>query len=200
MANELFRGAEATIVIDNNIVKKIRTTKSYRHEVIDTKLRKARTKRERKVLEKAKVLGIDVPLTFESDDTTTLLMEFIDGKRLRDVLIGHPEYVGLVRTLGTYVARLHEQDIIHGDLTTSNVLHTDDNRIVLIDFGLSFFSKKIEDKAVDIHLLKQAFESTHHKHTVSFFNAFLEGYRDYACHGSVLERLKEVEARGRNKH
>jgi len=33
--------------------------------------------------------------------------------------------------------------------------------VFMIDFGLSFVSGKIEDKAVDIYVLKRAFISTH---------------------------------------
>jgi TP53 regulating kinase-like protein len=33
--------------------------------------------------------------------------------------------------------------------------------LYLIDFGLSFVSGKLEDKAVDIYVLKRAFISTH---------------------------------------
>ena len=38
-----------------------------------------------------------------------------------------------------------------------------DKKIYLIDFGLSLYSNKPEDKAVDLHLLKQALESKHYR-------------------------------------
>ena len=88
--------------------------------------------------------------------------------------------------------------IIHGDLTTSNMIL--EKEIKFIDFGLSFFSTKDEDKAVDLHLFRQALESRHHTMWEKCFEAALKGYRlgnvDYS---SVLTRLEKVESRGRNK-
>ncbi|MFP4118659.1 MAG: KEOPS complex kinase/ATPase Bud32 [Candidatus Woesearchaeota archaeon] len=200
MAGELSRGAEAIITQDKGYVYKTRTRKSYRLEELDDKLRKSRTKREQKVIAKAKKLGIPVPELYEHDDRTVIKMSYVDGQRLRDELLNNPENKHHLKIVGSYVAKLHEHNIIHGDLTTSNIIHTPVDELVLIDFGLSFFSQKIEDKAVDIHLLKQALESTHYKHTEEFYREFLDGYRHYEDASEVLERLKEVEARGRNKH
>jgi len=74
------------------------------------------------------------------------------------------------------------------------------NEIKFIDYGLSFFSDKIEDKAVDLHLLRQALESKHHNTWEECFKSALDGYRDsYPEHELVLKRLDAVEKRGRNK-
>jgi len=101
--------------------------------------------------------------------------------------------------LGKKIGILHSNNIIHGDLTTSNMIL--DNEIKFIDFGLSFFSTKEEDKAVDLHLLRQALESKHHDIWEKCFEAALKGYKkSYPEHSIVLNRLQKVEARGRNKH
>ena len=97
--------------------------------------------------------------------------------------------------LGEQTAKLHDAGIIHGDLTTSNAILRNSD-IFVIDFGLSFFSHKIEDKAVDLHLIKQALEAKHYQNWEKLFSAFLKGYKNK----EVIERLKKVEARGRYKH
>ena len=104
----------------------------------------------------------------------------------------------IMQTLGEEVAKLHENDIIHGDLTTSNTLLRED-KVYLIDFGLGFISNRNEDKAVDLHLIKQALEAKHFNHYEKFFNAVLEGYKTSKHHLATLKRLEAVEKRGRYK-
>ena len=71
-----------------------------------------------------------------------------------------------------------------------------DNKVYFIDFGLGFFSDKIEDKAVDIYLLREVLEG---EHDVSVFNDILEGYKNCEDYDKVIDRLKKVERRGRYK-
>ena len=123
-------------------------------------------------------------------------MEHIDGTKLRDFL--HKNHKELSKEIGKKIALLHKNDIIHGDLTTSNMIVTDE--IHFIDFGLSFFSKKPEDKAVDLHLLKRALESKHHSIFEECFDEVIKAYKEeYPDHETVLNRLEKVEKRGRNK-
>ena len=96
------------------------------------------------------------------------------------------------------VSKLHSHDLIHGDLTTSNVILSGDE-VFIIDFGLGFVSKKIEDKAVDLHLLKQALEAKHFENWSELFDNFLQKY-EFNESGEVIERLDVVEKRGRYKH
>jgi len=105
----------------------------------------------------------------------------------------------ICRQIGESVAKLHDAGIIHGDLTTSNmILHK--GRVCFIDFGLSFFSHKIEDKAVDLHLLKQALESRHYRIWENCIKYALNGYKKTnPQHRDVLNRLENVEKRGRHK-
>jgi len=103
-----------------------------------------------------------------------------------------------MKLLGEQVLILHLSDLIHGDLTTSNVI-LKNGEIFIIDFGLGFVSKKIEDKAVDLHLLKQALEAKHFENWELLFESFLERY-EFEEGKKVVERLEVVEKRGRYKH
>jgi len=188
------QGAEALLYLKNNKLIKERIPKSYRIKEIDDKLRKFRTRREGKILEKAQ---INVPKVFKIDDKDMKIeMEFIPGKLLKDILddLSISERNKICKQIGEEISKLHEQNIIHGDLTTSNMIYYQD-KIYFIDFGLSFFSHKIEDKAVDLHLLKQALESKHYKHFESSFKTILSSYKNK----EVLSRLQIVEKRGRYK-
>ncbi|MBS1267261.1 MAG: KEOPS complex subunit Bud32 [Candidatus Woesearchaeota archaeon] len=190
-------GAEAIIYKKNNTVVKDRVKKSYRLKQIDTKLRKYRTRREAKLLEKLSKFNF-TPKLIESDDKSMQInMEFIDGPRLRDV-INKNNYQELCTEIGKKLAILHNQDIIHGDLTTSNMIYN--KKIFFIDFGLSYESSKIEDKAVDLHLLNQALESKHYKIFKKAFKQILDTYKTKVNQSSeILTRFKKVEMRGRNK-
>ncbi len=196
----LSQGAEATIERSEKYVFKRRITKNYRISEIDSKLRKSRTNRELKILKKSKDLGINVPEVYDCKEYFVIKMDYVEGKRLRDELLEKPESGHLLKTVGEWLAILHENDILHGDLTTSNVLIDIHGKLFLIDFGLSFSSKKIEDRAVDLHLFEQAIESTHYLYEKEFFDEFLKGYNNYSKSDEVLERLKIVRKRGRNKH
>jgi TP53 regulating kinase-like protein len=197
MKKILDKGAEATIFLDKNTVTKTREEKLYRLKQIDDKLRKFRTRRESKVLNKLQEIDFPAPKVKDMcDKAMELRMEMVQGNKLRDVLYKDP--LGLGREIGRKIGILHANDIIHGDLTTSNMIL--DDEIKFIDFGLSFFSHKEEDKAVDLHLLRRALESKHHEKWEDIFKQALEGYREsYPEHELVLNRLKSVEKRGRHK-
>ncbi|MBD3318884.1 Kae1-associated serine/threonine protein kinase [Candidatus Woesearchaeota archaeon] len=192
-------GAEAIVRKIGDKVEKERVAKQYRITPLDVNLRKSRTRREAKVLEKLETAGIAAPHLFAMDDKKmTIDMEFIDGQKLRDIIHENPEHYG--RQIGETVAKLHTHHIIHADLTTSNMIIRND-QLVLIDFGLSFFSHKIEDKAVDIHLLYQALESTHHKDFLIIWDSFIASYKkNYEESNTVLQRFAIVQQRGRNKN
>jgi len=191
------KGAEATISVEDNAILKDRFEKGYRLKEIDEKLRKFRTRREAKVLDKLSEINFPAPrLHAMCDQAMQLRMEMVNGNKIRDILYRDP--VALSEEIGKKIGLLHANNIIHGDLTTSNMIL--DNEIKFIDFGLSFFSHKAEDKAVDLHLLRQALESKHHEIWEKCFEAALRGYKQsYPEHAAVLSRLEKVEARGRNK-
>ena len=189
-------GAEAIIYLDTDVIKE-RVKKPYRHKNIDIKLRKFRTRRESKVLKKLEEINFPAPRLIKMDDKKMkVVMEYIDAPRLRDV-ITNKNQDKLCKEIGKLVAELHNKDIIHGDLTTSNMLFKD--KLFFIDFGLSFFSKRIEDKAVDIHLFRQALESKHHEIWRNAFKNFLSGYKTADDYKEIILRFEQVEGRGRYK-
>lgn len=191
------QGAEAKIFLDKTISKQ-RISKGYRHPILDQKIRKSRTKREAKLLIKAGIFT-NIPKVI-NQDIFNIEIEFINGDRLSDTLNNYPEpkQFKIMQQLGQQTSKLHENNIIHGDLTTSNTI-LKGNKVFIIDFGLGFISPRIEDKAVDIHLIKQALEAKHFQNWENLFKNFLKGYK-FSETKKVLEQLKKVEARGRYKH
>ena len=191
------KGAEATISIENNLILKHRVQKGYRLKQIDDKLRKFRTRREAKVLNKLEQINFPSPrLHAMCDQAMQLRMDMIQGNKIRDILYKDP--IAMSEEIGKKIGILHSNDIIHGDLTTSNMIL--ENEIKFIDFGLSLFSTKTEDKAVDLHLLRKALESKHHEIWEDCFKAVLKGYKQtYPEYDLVLNRFEKVENRGRNK-
>lgn len=192
------RGAEAVLYRDGDRLIKERIKKGYRLKEIDEKLRKFRTRRESSLLKSAPV---PVPEVFLFDDKAMKIeMEFIDGKLLKNELdnFSMKNRLKICREIGRSIAKLHDADIIHGDLTTSNMI-LKDNKIYFIDFGLGFVSAKEEDKAVDLHLLKQALQAKHYRHFEESFRQVLEGYKKSRNAKDVLKKLEQVESRGRYK-
>jgi TP53 regulating kinase and related kinases len=187
------QGAEARIYEDKGAIIKDRVPKGYRIKEIDDRLRVQRTRKEERILSSLPVPG---PRVLSSDCRNgRIVMEKLNGEKLSEHL-EDGNWRGSLQLIGSYVRRLHDKSIIHGDLTTSNMIGTAGN-IFMIDFGLSFNSSKIEDKAVDIHLFHQALKSRHHKIAEEGFKAFLIGY---GPDSDILRRLDVVEKRGRNKH
>lgn len=194
---KIAQGAEAAIHSDGVTVIKHRFEKTYRHPEIDAELRKCRTRREAKVIERLSEIEFPGPKLIEMDDKNMkIVMNHVKGELVKEVL--HTNHRKLSREIGIKVGKLHSNNIVHGDLTTSNMILG--NEIHFIDFGLSFFSEKEEDKAVDLHLLKQALESKHYKIFEECFDEAVKGYRE-ECNDAdkILKRLEIVESRGRNK-
>lgn len=192
------RGAEAILYLEDGKLVKERIKKNYRIDVIDARLRSGRTKREAKILEKKFSF---VPTVYETDTTSMkIVMDYIEGNLLRDTLgeLENNELDRCMVLIGKHIGELHAKDVIHGDITTSNLI-IKKNDVYFIDFGLSFVSTKAEDRAVDLHLFRQALESTHHAFAERCFKNVLEGYRTYAKSSDVLKRLEKVEKRGRYK-
>jgi TP53 regulating kinase-like protein len=190
-------GAEAVIYRDGDTAVKERIRKGYRIIEIDERLRKFRTRREAKLIEKVGKLGFG-PRFIDSDEKNMKIrMGFIDGRKVRDI-IDQNNLKRLCQEIGKGVAELHNNKIIHSDLTTSNMIFKD--KIYFIDFGLSFESAKVEDKAVDLHLLRQALESKHHELYEQAFKEVMDSYMQHAKDAAeVQERFSVVEKRGRYK-
>ena len=199
------QGAEARIFHnkDAGIIIKERFRKKYRLRVIDDRLRGSRTRRESKILKKLEEISFPSPRLTNTDDKEKLEMEFLAGDILKNVL-EKKDYLKLSEEIGRKIATLHNINIIHSDITTSNMILISDGKtekgIYIIDFGLSFFSHKIEDMAVDLHLLKEALESKHYKVWEEAFAKVLDGYKQESKQGElVIKRLEIVEKRGRYK-
>lgn len=60
-------------------------------------------------------------------------------------------------------------------------------------------SGKLEDKAVDLYVLKRAFISTH-PGSEELFDKIIEVYKNKASNGlKIVARFKDVEKRGRKR-
>jgi len=190
------QGAEAVISKSGNNIIKDRINKSYRLPFLDNKLRKQRTRKEIRLLEKASKI-IPVPKIIKSGEYK-IELELIKGKKLSEALDKLKNKEKISQQIGINIAKLHDANIIHGDLTTSNMI-LKNNEVYFIDFGLGFESNKIEDKAVDLHLIKEALEAKHYKYFEKLFSSVLKGYKSSVNSRDVLKRLEAVEQRGRYK-
>jgi len=189
------QGAEAKLFLKDGKIIKNRFQKSYRIKEIDNKLRGFRTRREAKVLQKLEAINFPAPKVINNDEKENLVIEKINGKLIKDILV-KSNSKKLSNEIGKKVGILHNNSIIHGDLTTSNMILS--KEIYFIDFGLSFFSEKAEDRAVDLHLLKEGLESRHYKIWEACFNSALKAYKKEAKKSrETLKRLEAVEKRGR---
>jgi Kae1-associated kinase Bud32 len=197
------RGAEAeihlTTWLGRQVISKHRVPKGYRLPAVDEALRIARTKKEAKLISDARRLGISTPIIFDIDlKAHKIIMEYIDGPRFKDILIDldKRERAELLRKLGKDIGRLHKNNIVHGDLTTSNILKRDD-KLYFIDFSLGDVCEDIESKGVDLHLLMEAFESTHPE-LMEEFKFVLEGYHaEFDTAAEVEKKIAEIIKRGR---
>ncbi len=207
--SETLSGAEATLdpgtYLGRTVLHKRRIPKTYRHPVLDARLRDERTRDEANLLLAAARAGVRVPLLYDTDRTgATITLEKIEGQALRDALPRDSATVACARmhTLGTMIARLHDAGVTHGDLTTSNVLVENTARpdgsdgLVLIDFGLGQFSEEDEQRGVDLHLVEEALEATDDR-AEPLMAAFLAGYASAARAESSLRRLEQIRLRGR---
>ncbi len=189
------KGAEATLYyghwFDKEVIFKYRIPKKYRIEELDKTIRTARTLSEARALIRVKNYGINVPQVYEIDaKKATIVMKYIQGKKLKDVMeiLDNIKKKTYFTTIGKYIAILHKNGHIHGDVTTSNIIITSNEEIFLIDFGLHEYSDSIEDKSVDLHLFKRVLISSHGKDFNFCFNAFLEGYKS-----EYMNNLKECQ-------
>jgi len=198
-SNIIATGAEAVLIQEDGKLIKKRIKKGYRLPVIDEKLRKQRTKKESKLLEKAGKLILTPKIIKTDEKNKEIDMEFIQGLKLSEHLDNLSNALEVCHKIGENIAHLHDAGIIHGDLTTSNMILSKDNSLYFIDFGLGFESTKIEDKAVDLHLIKQALEAKHFAHAEEFFKHILEGYKTSKYFKETIKRLEAVEKRGRYK-
>ena len=210
---------------------KIRLPKPWRHPALDARLTRQRVLAEARVLNKCAREGVAVPAVLGVGcEEGWVAVEWVEGGTVKEAVRGREADGGdemmrdLMRRIGGAVGKLHSVGVVHGDLTTSNMMlrrgksaksndagqgkGEDENvtgnaalagEIVLIDFGLAVQTVQEEDRAVDLYVLERAFGSTHPREE-GMFGELLEGYR-VAFKGSkgTLRRLEDVRMRGRKK-
>ncbi|KAI9018144.1 TP53 regulating kinase [Phycomyces nitens] len=209
------QGAEARVFelptflgLEQGCIAKERFKKTYRHPDLDRQLTAKRVVQEARSLYKCKKAGMDTPtLYFVDMNTATIFMEKIVGMTVKQRLLDHQEtlYSGvdfdsLAKYIGESLAKMHSLDVIHGDLTTSNLMIRQGvESVVIIDFGLSYVSSLAEDKAVDLYVLERAFLSTH-PNTEELFESILSHYlKAYKNSKAVMSKLEDVRLRGRKR-
>ena len=200
----IYQGAEAKIIKSKywnfDVVKKRRVHKSYRIKNIDENLISYRTKEESKLISYARSCGVSVPTIYDVDLKKGIItMEFLKGERIKDILnnLSEKERERICKKIGKNIARFHNNDIIHGDITTSNIIVLNEF-IYFIDFGLGEINSEIEAKGVDLHVLMEAIESTHSKYH-NCFEYILNGYKKTNSKefNQILTKIEEIVKRGR---
>nr|GMD93610.1 EKC/KEOPS complex subunit bud32-like [Ipomoea batatas] len=160
---------ESTFVGRRSIVKE-RFSKKYRHPTLDSKLTLKRLNAEARCMTKARRLGVATPVLYAVDPILhSLTFEYVEGPLVKDILLGfgssgidEERIADIAFQIGNAIGKIHDGGLVHGDLTTSNMLmRSATNQLVLIDFGLSFTSTLPEDKAVDLYVLERALLSMH---------------------------------------
>lgn len=212
---------------DTEYIVKYRPRKPYRHEQLDLQITKSRTAGEARLLYKLMTLNIRAPRLIALDASNGIIWMECVGYRLAngdfsnvknwlwmvegggDGDAGAPPHArtkAVMESVGKAVAEVHRHGIIHGDLTTSNVVLTaeDQATVALIDFGLSQHSALPEDQAVDLYVLERALLSTHPEHAVQYNQWLLDGYRAGYAHNTkavveIERRLGQVRMRGRKR-
>ncbi len=203
------QGAEARIYRGDffgrpSIIKE-RFVKSYRVLALDQKLTQRRINQEVRSMDRCRRHGIRAPSVYHMDlKKRVIYMEEIEGISLKEFIRGQEPGAellnGLVQEIGRVLAKMHSCDVIHGDLTTSNMIYSPEkHKLTLIDFGLSSVSSLVEDKGVDLYVLERAFLSTH-PNTEHLFKVLLQSYSQTATNAKpVLTKLDEVRTRGRKR-
>ncbi|XP_006275306.1 EKC/KEOPS complex subunit TP53RK isoform X1 [Alligator mississippiensis] len=209
------QGAEARLYrgcfLGRAVVAKLRFPKRYRHPALEERLSRRRTAQEARSLLRCRRAGISAPVVYFVDYVSNCiyLEDIVGSMTVRDYIISVQQrekdasgLFTLAEKIGEVLARMHDEDLIHGDLTTSNVLlrpPAEKLDLVLIDFGLSFISGLPEDKGVDLYVLEKAFLSTH-PNTEALFEALLKKYAAMSKKSSpVIKKLDEVRLRGRKR-
>jgi TP53 regulating kinase-like protein len=195
------KGAEATLYSakwnDRRVVIKKRLPKKYRPSQLDEQIRTYRTVHEPQLLHEAKRAGVPTPVIYQVNlKEDTIVMEFIQGKQVKEMLNQLPEKERrqICLQTGRSIGKLHRSGLIHGDLTTSNMILNSENRVVFVDFGLGEKTDELESRAVDLHLMKRALQSTHFQFAQECFEAVMDGYTDVLGLETARETMKKIEA------
>lgn len=197
------KGAEAEIRRDTwmgrQVLVKSRVPKTYRHPELDRTLRAHRTRIEARLLQEARECGVPTPIIYDIDlEKAELWMQEIQGPRVKDALSSaSPDEVKVLsQEIGRMVARLHAHGMTHGDLTTSNMI-LEGGRVWFIDMSLGTKAASLEEMGVDLHLLREAFQSAHSEMMYAY-DIIAESYaKEFVGGREVLLKVKDIEERGR---
>lgn len=204
---ELFhRGAEADLFTSQlaswKVVVKKRIRKHYRDQNLDSMIRRQRTITESSLMHESRLSGVRTPSLFSIDlDNTTIVMMFIPGSLARDSLdtMNKEERIAVFTALGEQVGLMHRSGIVHGDLTTSNLMISEDVPYIL-DFGMAHRSIQTEDRAVDLHLMQRSITTSHKANATICTTSLHKGYRramGETTGRSVIRKAAEIARRGR---
>jgi TP53 regulating kinase-like protein len=206
-AKLLKKGAEASLfLIDwhgKKAIIKVRVPKLYRPVALDEQIRTYRTVHEPQLIHEAKQAGVATPLIFMVNvPQATIIMEYVEGQQIKQLLnvVGKNERHALCVRIGESTAWLHQHGLIHGDLTTSNMILNPEGKLFFVDFGLGEKNIELEAQGVDLHLLKRALQSTHYQFWEECFQNVLCGYTSILGvekAEKVYEKIREIERRGR---
>lgn len=220
------QGAEAKLTVGvfggKPCLIKERFVKNYRHPDLDAHLTKERMRAESRTAERCQAAGVNAPHVLHMDlkerkiymeyfEKSITAKEFINDvlPKVNDETEREQRINKLTGEIGTCIGKMHANNLIHGDLTTSNILldplDTDDGnfrdyKLIMIDFGLSSWSQSSEVKGVDLYVLERALLSTH-SGISNLFNSILDAYKA-ANTGNLTEiisKFEEVRARGRKR-
>jgi TP53 regulating kinase-like protein len=201
------KGAEANLYLvdwhGRKVIMKKRVPKKYRQPALDRQIRTYRTIHEPQLMHEAKKAGVPTPILFLIDDkNATIIMQYVEGKQIKQLLgeVSETERQRLCLEIGRLVGKLHRFGLIHGDLTTSNMILSPDGRIFFVDFGLGEKTGELEARGVDLHLMKRALQSTHFQFAKQCFESVIRGYADVLgaeASKNVLDKIREIERRGR---
>lgn len=199
---EVNRGAEAVVEITDYLgykaVLKHRPEKKYRHPELDKKLRTVRMKNEAKLMKDVRNSGVKTPVVFDIDlHNGDLVMEYIEGSKVKDLIDSGIDTESICEKIGVSLAKIHNANICHGDLTTSNMILTEDDELCIIDFSMGSSKCGLEEKGVDIHLLERAFSSAHSE-SFSLFDVIIKAYcENMPDSDSVMKRVQNIKERAR---
>jgi len=200
------KGAEADLYQDVwhglNTIHKVRRAKAYRIPQLDLQIRSSRTSHEAQIIHNAKRVGVPTPFMYLIDlETTTITMQYVEGPRMREALgsLSSDQKEKLGHHVGELLGRLHVGGIVHGDVTTSNIIISGE-KVFLIDFGLAEYSHELEKRGIDLLLIKRSLQAMHYVCAKECFDAMVRGYTstvgENVCR-EVLKRVEEIAKRGR---
>jgi len=201
------KGAEASLYLADwhkrRVIIKMRIPKKYRSPVLDEQIRSYRTVHEPQLIHEAKAAGVPTPLIYMVNVAeSSITMEYIEGQQVKQLLnkVSKAKRHDICVKIGESIAKLHTHGLIHGDLTTSNMILSTKGKLFFVDFGLGEKNGELEAQGVDLHLLKRALQSTHYLFWEDCFQNVLCGYTSVLgveLAEKVYEKIREIEKRGR---